>query len=63
MVILHRTSSALIWYRLTSCRYKHRLNHPGVHIPHGVQYKVSQNLPDEYVDHPLYPAVRSKYPP
>ncbi|CAF5193914.1 unnamed protein product, partial [Rotaria sp. Silwood1] len=29
MVILYRTSTTLIWYRLTSCRYKHRLNHPG----------------------------------
>ena len=44
-------------------RWKHRLNHPGVHIPHGVQYKNSQTLPDEYADHPLYPPIRPKYPP
>lgn len=44
-------------------RSKHRLNHPGVHIPHGVQYQKSANLPDEYADHPLYPPVRPKYPP
>lgn len=64
MVILHRTSSSsLVWYRLTLCRYKHRLNHPGVHIPHGVQYQTSFKLPDEYADHPLYPPIRPKYPP
>ncbi|CAF1226509.1 unnamed protein product [Rotaria sp. Silwood1] len=63
MVILYRTSTTLIWYRLTSCRYKHRLNHPGVHIPHGVQYQTSYNLPDEYADHPLYPPIQPKYPP
>ena len=50
-------------FRLTICRYKHRLNHPGVHIPHGVQYKPSYNLPDEYADHPLYPSIRPKHPP
>ncbi len=59
MVVLHRIS----WHRLIFCRYKHRLNHPGVHIPHGVQYQTSYNLPDEYADHPLYPPIRPKYPP
>lgn len=48
---------------VTIQRWKHRLNHPGVHIPHGVQYKKSHQLPDEYADHPLYPAIRPKYPP
>jgi len=63
MVALFRTSTAFVGYRLISCRYKHRLNHPGVHIPHGVQYQTPYNLPDEYADHPLYPPIRSKYPP
>ncbi len=63
MVVLHRTSTALICYRLTLYRYKHRLNHPGVHIPHGVQYQTPYNFPDEYADHPLYPPIRPKHPP
>lgn len=63
MSLLHRNSNTFIWYRLILSRSKHRLNHPGVHIPHGVQYRVSQNLPDEYADHPLYPAIRPKHPP
>ena len=55
---LKSTSSVLYF-----SRNKHRLNHPGVHIPHGVQYKKSVTLPDEYAEHPLYPSIRPKYPP
>lgn len=64
MVLFHRTtSSTFLWYRLNLCRYKHRLNHPGVHIPHGVQYQVPYNLPDEYAEQSLYPPIRPKHPP
>ena len=63
MGVLHRTFTVSVWYRLALCRYKHRLNHPGVHIPHGVQYQIPYNLPDEYADHPLYPPIRPKHPP
>lgn len=44
-------------------RWKHRLNHPGVHVPQSIQYKTPYNLPDEYADHPLYPEIRPKHPP
>ncbi|CAF0957356.1 unnamed protein product [Didymodactylos carnosus] len=44
-------------------RYKHRLNHPGVHIEHGIQYPTPLKLPDEYSDRPLYPPIKPKYPP
>lgn len=63
MVVLQRSFQALQWYRLTLHRCKHRLNHPGVHIPHGVQYQTAHNVPDEYADHPLYPPIRPKHPP
>lgn len=57
-MILFKTRPSII---STFLRHKHR-NHPG-HKPKPLAISIKPSLPDNYVENPIYPPVKPKYPP